>query len=230
MQFKTTNLNDTIAIACDLLEPIGLCSATLKKFLNNNKGAVSVVEYKKDDTVFSRDRYLKALGVICDGALSSQKRVAGGDFTLRTLQKGDIFGVAGIFTSDSSYVSDIIALTDATVVYFPEALLSELFCAHPDLAISYIRMLSKKIRYLNAKLDGFATPNAYSKLALFLYENNGYHGSMTSLADLLDMSRMTLYRNLEILEEEKNIEKIGKTITVINPDLASLFDSSDEIL
>ena len=91
-------------------------------------------------------------------------------------------------------------------------------------------MLSKKIRYLNAKLDGFATPNAYSKLALFLYENNGYRGSMTSLADLLDMSRMTLYRNLEILVEEKNIEKIGKTITVINPDLASLFDSSDEIL
>ena len=230
MEDKNTKSFNTILTACDYLESLGWNGDTIRGFINSDPDGISVVSYQKDNTVFTPDQFMKALGVICNGELCSRKRIAGGDYVMRNLSAGDVFGVAALFGDATSYVSTINARTDATVVYFSEAFLEDLFHQHPECAIVYIQLLSKKIRYLNVKLDGFTTPNAYSKLALFLFENNGYRGSMSSLAEELDISRMTLYRNLDLLVEEGAIEKSGKSIRIINPDISHIFSSSDEIL
>ena len=220
----------SLLIACNHLENLGLFGDSVRSYVEKSTEGIFIATYQKGETVFSRKTYQKALGVIIEGELSSHKRIAGGDLALRMLTVGEIFGVAGLFTTADQYVSEVVANTDAKIVFFSEAFLYRLFEEIPACAIAYIQLLSKKIRYLNAKLDGFASPNAYSKLALFLYENKGYSGSMTSLAELLGMSRMTLYRNLELLEEEGTIKKEGKVITVVNNDLTNLLHSQDEII
>ena len=53
---------------------------------------------------------------------------------------------------------------------------------------------------------------------------------MTSLAELLGMSRMTLYRNLDILLEDGMIRKDGKSIVILRDDISMLLDPSDEII
>ena len=221
---------DALECACRSLEEVGLCGNLFKEYLEINTDGVFVEAYEKDESVYTRKQYHKALGVVVAGELTSHKKIAGGDLVLRPLKVGDVFGVAAIFGQSESYVSEVWALSNAKVVYFGEDFLEKLFCRSPLCAISYIRFLSKKIRYLNAKLDGFASPNAYSKLALFLLENKGYSGSMTSLAELLGMSRMTLYRNLDILLEDGMIRKDGKSIVILRDDISMLLDPSDEII
>ena len=216
--------------ACDFLEAAGLHGNTIYSFIQTSSHRIEIISYHSDDTVFSRDNFKKALGVIVHGELASSKKVGGGELFLRTLKSGDIFGVAGLFENQNHYVSEIVAVSDCTVVYFSEEQLMQLFTENPICAISYIQLLSKKIRYLNAKIDGFASPNAYGKLAMYLYENNGYHGTMSSLSETLGMSRMTLYRNLDILISEGYVVKDGKHIEVCNPELLLLFDSTQEIL
>lgn len=227
----TTPRNDPrIIIACDYLETYGLSGNSIKDLIKKTTEGITVSTFKKDDTVFSRSSYIKALGVVISGTLTSHKTIAGGTLSLRNLESGDLFGLAALFGNAQGYVSTVFAKTNATVVFFSEDFLKMLFREYPESAIAYIVLLSQKIRYLNTKLDNFATPNAYSKLALFLYENRGFIGSMSSLADILGMSRMTLYRNLDILIEEGAITKNGKKITLINSDITGLFSSTDALL
>ena len=178
--------------ACAYLDAHGLTGKVIKSLLKQTTEGVTVKSFERDETVFSRASYDKALGVVVAGTLVSHKTVAGGDLSLRNLEAGDIFGLAGLFGSTPNYVSTIYAKTEAIVVFFSEEFLTTLFREYPESAIAYIELLSQKIRYLNAKIDSFATPNAYTKLALYLYEHQGYSGSMSSLANILGMSRMTL--------------------------------------
>jgi len=226
-----TKENDPqVIMACDYLETYGLSGNFIKNHIKKSTDGVTVATFKKDETVFSRSSYMKALGIITSGTLTSHKTVAGGNLALRNLEIGDLFGLAGLFGNTHGYVSTVYAKTNATVVFLSEDFLKELFREHPECAIAYIELLSQKIRYLNTKIDNFATPNAYSKLALYLYEHQGYSGSMSSLADTLGMSRMTLYRNLDILTEEGTIRKNGKKIMLVNADIAGLFSSTDGLL
>ncbi len=231
MNSITTLQNDPrVMIACDYLETHGLSGNFIKNLLQKTTDGVTIAFFEKDETVFSRSSYFKALGIVVSGSLTSHKTIAGGDLSLRNLDVGDVFGLAGLFGSAPSYVSTIYARTNAVVVFFSEDFLKTMFQKYPECAISYIELLSQKIRYLNAKIDSFATPNAYSKLALYLYEHQGYSGSMTLLANTLGMSRMTLYRNLDALIEEGIIQKNGKKIVLVNADIAGLFSSTDELL
>lgn len=220
-------INPQIILACDYLERYGLSGDSMMTLLEHSTDGITVSNFRKDDTVFSRNAFAKALGVIIEGTLVSHKSIAGGTLALRNLECGDIFGLAALFGEAHGYVSTVYAKSRATVVFFSEDFLKKLFNKYPEYAIAYIRLLSQKIRYLNTKIDNFATPNAYSKLALYLYEHQGYEGSMSSLADILGMSRMTLYRNLDLLVEEGTILKNGKKITLINADIAVLFQAHD---
>jgi len=213
--------------ACQVLDQLGLFGQDIYRYIIDHKLPCEIITYSKDETVYSRHHFKKAIGVILEGQLHSYKRIGSGEMMMRSLRQGDVFGVAGLFAGENEYVSDIVSSSDSCIVYFSESLMTAIFAEDHRIALSYIRLLTKKIRYLNFKLDGFAAPNAYGKLALFLYENNGFNGTMSQLADMLAMSRMTLYRNLDLLVSKGFIEKNGKCITVLKPDKILTSDDAD---
>lgn len=216
--------------ACDILDNKGLCGKVFFRYLEENNMTASVVSYKNGAVVFSRENYQKALAVICRGQLLSSKKVGGNELLLRTMKPGDVFGIAGLFGDDTPYVSEIVAKTDSVLVLFSEDLLKKIFLYDPYCSIAYIKFLSAKVRYLSMRLDDFVTPNAYGKLALYLFENNGFCGSMSTLAKTLGFSRMTLYRNLDLLISEGFIKKNGKCIEITDPNVRPSLESPDEIL
>jgi len=148
---------------------------------------------------------------------------------LRILESGDIFGIATLFCQKDEYVSEIRADSSCVVAFVPQKIVSEVFRESPDAAIAYISVLSQKICFLNDKLDNISAPSAISKLCYYLLEKQETKVSMQSLAQMLCISRMTLYRSLDILVENEWIRKEGKSLTVLDREALSRIALSEEI-
>lgn len=191
--------------------------------------AFSLCEYQSDETIFSKKEYRNSLSLIVEGSATARKVHGGKDLTIRSFQSGDIFGVASLFCEEEEYVSEIRADQTCVVAFVPQEIVSEIFRQSPDAAIAYISLLSQKIRYLNDKLDNISAPSAISKLCYYLLENHDMTISMQSLAQMLGMSRMTLYRSLDTLVENGWLKKDGKKLVVLDRNALTRVASSEEI-
>lgn len=191
--------------------------------------AFLLCEYLTGETIFSKKEYRKSLSLMIRGRATARKIHGGKDLMIRSFVPGEIFGVASLFCQEDEYVSEIRADSCCVVAFVPQEIVSEVFRRSPDAAIAYISLLSQKIRYLNAKLDNISAPSAVSKLCYYLLENQETTIAMQSLSQTLGMSRMTLYRCLDTLIENRWLQKDGKKLTVLDRDALARVALSEEI-
>ena len=71
--------------------------------------------YRKGELIYSRDCFERAVGVLLSGEAEVLK---GRGVVLNTLSAGDSFGVAGLFTENDRYVSDIRAVRPLAISGF----------------------------------------------------------------------------------------------------------------
>jgi DNA-binding MarR family transcriptional regulator len=89
---------------------------------------------------------------------------------------------------------------------------------------NFLEFLSGKIRFLNRKIVTLTAGSAERRLAYFLDTSipEGKDDTaeitvqMNSLCEMLNLGRASLYRAADRLCEEGFIERIGKTIRIIN--------------
>ena len=81
---------------------------------------------------------------------------------------------------------------------------------------NYLSYLNGRIRFLNKRLDAFSKNTVALRIMTFLTEEsvgNVYTvKSYTKLSEALCVSRATLYRALDVLENEHKIKRNGKEI------------------
>lgn len=182
------------------------------------------VEFEPGEMVYTQTSFCKALGVVLTGELRATRQGGGMEILLNVFSSGMVFGAAGLFAEEASYVSDIQAIKRSRVFFIPEAVLSELFQQFPMAAEQYIRYLSGRIRFLNRRIDSFAGGNAEKRVAAFLLDLAAEMGKQTfrlpvtytDLAETLNIGRASLYRALEILQEDGSISRCGRDITLKN--------------
>lgn len=93
--------------------------------------------------------------------------------------------------------------------------------ALPMVAQNYVRFLSDRIRFLNRRLATLTAGQNDGKLWQYLQACREEDGrvtlltGMTGLAKRLDMSRSSLYRSLDALEESGRIRRDGKCIFLL---------------
>lgn len=212
-----------------LLSDIDILGGKALSYLVVDNSAFSIYQYEAGETIFSKTNYQKSLSLIIKGKATALKRHGGKDLMIRTFLPGDVFGVAALFCQNVEYVSDIQADSLCVVAFVPQEIVDEVFrCSH-DAAIAYISLLSQKIRYLNDKLDHISAPSALSKLCYYLLEKQETTIAMQALAQTLGISRMTLYRSLDALMENKWIKKEGKQLTVLDREALTRVALSEEI-
>ena len=93
----------------------------------------------------------------------------------------------------------------------------------PVLRRNYLRYLSGRIRFLSGRLQSVTQAGAEGKLARYLLANavdGAVNISATDLARQLGLSRASLYRAFDALEQANLIRRTGKTIEV--PSLPAL--------
>lgn len=168
--------------------------------------------------IYTAGSFQKSIGILTKGAVVVRGMH---NVVLNTLSVGGCFGAAALFHPGDAYVTTVQAKTAAEVVFISDTQLTLLFRQAPETALNYISFLSRRICFLNRKIQSFTTPTAAAGLALYLLENQrdgvvsvscGYAG----LARGLGMGRASLYRSLEQLEQAGVIFREARTIRILD--------------
>ncbi len=189
----------------------------------------SIHTFEKEELIYSPTCFQERIGLLLEGIASVEK--GGGSVLLHTLSAGSWFGVATLFSQSKRYVSVVRAKKDCTVLFYTASDVTQMFSAEPVIGKNYISFLSSRIHFLNRKIDQFTAVSAEEKLSLYLLEqlscSNPIHLSVpySILAEMLNLSRSSLYRALEKLEDMQIIKKEGKKIVVLKPDALEQWDT-----
>lgn len=179
----------------------------------------NTVRFKKGEIIYSKDSFSNAIGYIIKGKATAVTD-NNDNIHLRTFEKGACFGAASIFGGNEHYVSTVTAKTDLEILFITEKMLKKIFLKYPETATNYIEFLSDKIRFLNTKLSVISCQNADDTVLKYLLGNIDKNNtvvlkSMTLLASGLGLSRATLYRSLDSLQEKGVILRENNTVKVI---------------
>lgn len=188
---------------------------------------VSIVRIPAGAPLLPQEGYAPLLGILLRGTAVVEKRGApedGPDASASTLRlselgPGALYGMASLFLEEAQrpFPTCITALKNCTALVIPEDCFRGMLQQSFQLTENYIRHLTERIHFLNARIDGLILPTVPQRLLLYLEQNatNGslYH-SLTQLAQALNISRATLYRALDTLEQAGRIRRDGRRIAL----------------
>lgn len=165
----------------------------------------------------------KALGLLKSGKVRVVKPVgAHHEVLISILHPGDLFGAAALF-GGADVGNEMVCLTACEAILIPEAVLRRLMTEHTALAFNYMAYLTGRILFLNQRLEGVTGGSTHRRLAHHLARQAVVCSealvvetelSMTALAQLLNMSRASLYRALDELEQQRFIRREGKRVWI----------------
>ncbi len=176
--------------------------------------------FKKGDIIYSAEVYPNALGLILKGEAFA---VTNNDNKLfmKSFNRGTAFGAAAVFGNESDFVSTITAKTDIEIMFIEEKTLKMIFAKYPQTAVNYIEFLSDKIRFLNRKVSLLSSGSAENTVLNYFSSiadsggNATLPRNMTLLSRTIGISRASLYRCIENLENRGLILKENNIIKVI---------------
>ena len=179
------------------------------------------VDFEDGAIILSQNEESHKAGIILLGEAVATTADNSKNALLRFFKSGDFFGIANLFTNES-YVSSIRAKRKCHVFFFTEEAIRELLEADKTFLHNYLGFLSSRICYLNNKIRYLTAGSAERRLALYLssFEKDTVEldASLSSLSDLLDIGRASLYRAFDTLIADGYIKKDGRTIRLLAPD------------
>jgi len=179
----------------------------------------NLLAFHSDEVVYSPHHFRHCLGILLSGQLTVTK----GELSVSTLQPGDLFGAAALYSDDPEFVTTITAKRPGRCLLLSQQRVDQLLAQDPRIRETYLRYLTGRIRFLSGRLQSLAQTGVEGKLARYLLAN-AQEGqltcSATDLAKRLGIGRASLYRAFESLEQSGLITRQGKTICI--PDLSGL--------
>lgn len=181
--------------------------------------------YESGRVVYQPDRFSRCLGIVLCGGL----RVTRDSLAISVLSPGDLFGAAALFNDRPDYAATLTACAPSRVLLLSQPLVSRLMDASPWIRDNYVRYLSGRIRFLSGRIRSLAAEGAEGKLKQHLLTTLSpaqprLTCPATELAQRLGISRASLYRAFDTLEEQGLICREGRSIVV--PDFSALDASS----
>ena len=166
--------------------------------------------------VYSPSHFCRCLGILLAGRLQVTK----GTLTVSYLEPGDLFGAAALYTEAPEFVTTITARRSSRCLMLPQNSMDRLLAQDGPLRENYLRYLTGRIRFLSGRLQSLVQAGAEGKLARYLLANvreGQLTCAATDLARRLGLSRASLYRAFQSLEESGLISRHGKTISISDP-------------
>ena len=182
------------------------------------KHGCNTVDFEEDDTILSQSETAHKAGIFLLGEAVVTTKDDSKNALLRFFSAGDFFGIANLFTNED-YVSTIRAKKKCRVFFFTEEAIRELLETDKTFLYNYLGFLSGRICYLNHKIRYLTAGSAERRLALYLssFESDTIEleASLSSLSELLDIGRASLYRAFDTLIADGYIKKDGRKIHIL---------------
>ena len=194
---------------------------TARAFEIFEKHNCRAIDFEEGDLILSQSETSRKAGIFLLGEAIVTTSDDTKNTLLRFLRTGDFFGIANLFTNED-YVSSIRAKKKSRVFFFTEDAMRELLETDKTFLYNYLGFLSGRICYLNRKIRYLTAGSAERRLALYLSsfesETVELDASLSSLSELLDIGRASLYRAFDTLIADGYIAKEGRTIHLLAPD------------
>ncbi len=211
-----------MALTSRELEVLGSCPllrGVSPDRLRQAAGAGSRVEYPVGETVYCPDHFLRSLGVLLSGELQVTK----GTLSVSRLEPGDLFGAAALYSDAPEFATTITARRPSCCLLLSQQVVDDLLAEDALVRNNYLRYLTGRIRFLSTRLQSLSQHGVEGKLARYLLTNQ--RGQVlvcpaTELAGRLGVSRASLYRAFQALEDAGLILRHGPSIEI--PNLAAL--------
>ena len=130
------------------------------------------------------------------------------------------FGVSSLFDTSNTFPTTIKATEGCRVIFLSEQDVSALLETTPTIAKNYVKLLTKKIRFLNHRLDTLAGRSAEERVAEHLLSSIGEDGALgvtkSALASMLGLGRASLYRILDLFEKNEFIRTSRDRIEILD--------------
>lgn len=180
-------------------------------------GEYEIKTVPKGETVFAEGDRDVRLCLVLKGSLEVSK----GNLFMSTLREGAISGMSCLF-GEGSFPTTVRAAENSRLLFITKGQLMSLFGEYPVILEKYLSLLSRKICFLNGKIESISAPDATESLRAYLIETGKRLGadsftlplSGSRLASALGMGRTSLYRAFERLESEGFLTKNGKIISI----------------
>ncbi|MBE5784536.1 MAG: Crp/Fnr family transcriptional regulator [Clostridiales bacterium] len=173
------------------------------------------------ETILSEGEEKHRLGILLSGSAEVFKPAGGANVPMNRLAPGDLLGAASLFSSDAHAVTAVVAAAPCDVLFFDEETLKALMQENFTLAENYFAYLTGRIHFLTGRIESIASPTAAEKLWNHLLRNAEggaveLSGGFSRLASTLCISRASLYRVLDELEQQGRIARQGKKILLLD--------------
>lgn len=183
------------------------------------KSCAEVKTFEKGETVFSKENFKPCVCVILEGSAIVKK----GGTVISRLEKYSVYGAAFLYNDISVFQNTVTALSPLSAAVLSKDGMDELIKNDSSVAFNYIKYLSHRVTFLNDKIEGYTAQSAEDKLLHYLKKNaDTAHGqceiqvSMKELSQVLCMSRASLYRVLDSLEQSGKIRRENKKIYILS--------------
>lgn len=180
-----------------------------------------VADYTDGEDILSPASKERTMGLILSGSAAVTTKDPSKRALLRFLHQGDLFGVSNLFT-DEPFATHIKADKKCRVFLLPQKAVQALLVSEPAFLSHYLEFLCNRICFLNRKITYLTAGSAERRLALYLSSFQkteiSLEESLSSLSDLLDVGRASLYRAFDRLTADGYIRKDGRRITLLKKD------------
>ncbi len=184
------------------------------------RSGITLEEFPQNTVIYDPKSYRRSLGILVYGSALVSKNVGGHRIIMSRLTPGSLFGAAALFNQEAVYLTEIKTDAPTSVIFLPQSVVRQLFQKDFRLVENYLTYLAERIRFLNQRIGNFTQSDSTGKVLQYLEEHA--HGrtftlnmSWTAFAQALGISRASLYRILEELEDVDCIARSHKTITLL---------------
>lgn len=184
--------------------------------------------YKKDKIIALEESKCTCLGIILEGKVEVQKIFPSGKvIALNTFGEGNIFGEALVFSEKNVYPSTIVSINNTKIMFVQKNDIIQL-CSRSDKFLNnFMTVLSDRILMLSGKIRNLSYETIRKKIVNVLLEEYKKQKtvfltlpySRKKMAEILDVQRPSLSRELIKMKEEGIIDFDKNVIKIVDLEL-----------
>ena len=179
-------------------------------------------QYKRGELIYSRTDYAKAIGFIISGECEVESHTSDGNkLSLNILKNGDSFGILALF-SDEDFPTEIRAKRNSEILFLDKSALISLIERSPRISLNLIKFLSRRVAFLNGKIDTVTQGSVDTKLASYLLSRARAEGDSSfsfnykRCSEIINCGRASVYRSVKFFENNGYIKAENKKIYILD--------------